>query len=199
MELGPELEVELGPGPGPAKQAKRRGFPGKIPFRELSRQWSGEGAVAVPGPTTTEDPLSFRLRTGRKSCCLHEQARKAGPRWPGQRPTRAPVDLNSSLSGHGRWREAEPEPGQLGSFPEVSSPWSHESSVPARPWVLQAGQPLLLALRTGSPKHRLSCVHRTPPKPALLWREYLPHHIYSNKPQSPALSRSRPEFCCGLN
>jgi len=38
----------LGLGLGPAKQAKRRGLPGKIPFREFSRQWSGEGFVAAP-------------------------------------------------------------------------------------------------------------------------------------------------------
>lgn len=46
LELQPELE--LGLGLGPAKQAKRKGLPGKIPFRELSRRWSGEGSAAAP-------------------------------------------------------------------------------------------------------------------------------------------------------
>ena len=44
-----ELELEQGLGPRPARQAKRKGPPGKIPFREFSRQWSGEGLVAGPG------------------------------------------------------------------------------------------------------------------------------------------------------
>lgn len=54
LELQPELE--LGLGLGPAKQAKRKGLPGKIPFRELSRRWSGEGSAAAPGQMTTEGP-----------------------------------------------------------------------------------------------------------------------------------------------
>lgn len=33
-----ELELERGLGPRPARQAKRKGPPGKIPFREFSRQ-----------------------------------------------------------------------------------------------------------------------------------------------------------------
>lgn len=56
LELEPEPGLGLRPGlepepePGPAKQAKCKGLPGKIPFREFSRQWSGEGFVAAPGP-----------------------------------------------------------------------------------------------------------------------------------------------------
>lgn len=49
-----ELEPGLGLGLGPAKQAKRKGLPGKIPFREFSRQWSGDSFVAAPWQMTTE-------------------------------------------------------------------------------------------------------------------------------------------------
>lgn len=56
-----ELELEPGLGLGPAKQAKRKGLPGKIPFREFSRQRSGEGFGAAPGQTATEEHSVHRL------------------------------------------------------------------------------------------------------------------------------------------
>lgn len=51
-----ELGLGLGPGTGSARQVKRKGPPGKIPFREFSRQWSGEGLVAGPGQMAIKKP-----------------------------------------------------------------------------------------------------------------------------------------------
>lgn len=116
LELELQPEPGLGPGLGLARQAKRRGLPGKIPFREFSRQWSGEGIVAVPGQMTTKGPPVCQPDdrqvdpppkvTGTQSWF---------PSSPASGPRQALVDLNPFLSGNEWWREVKPEPGQVPS------------------------------------------------------------------------------------
>ena len=74
-----ELELERGLGPRPARQAKRKGPPGKIPFREFSRQWSGEGLVAGPRQMATKERSVREPKDRPEGLGLRGQARRAGP------------------------------------------------------------------------------------------------------------------------
>lgn len=74
-----ELELERGLGPRPARQPKRNGPSGKIPFREFSRQWSGEGLVAGPGQTATKEPSLREPKDRPEGLGLLGRARRAGP------------------------------------------------------------------------------------------------------------------------
>ena len=142
LELG--LGLGLGPGTGSARQAKRKGPPGRIPFREFSRQWSGEGLVAGPGQMAIKEPS------------VHQpSARQEGPlpQWAGSwswsffssAPYKLWWALDSFLSGHGRWRDAKPEPGPAASHSgkaagdpprSLKTLEAMSSLVPARLWVL---------------------------------------------------------------
>lgn len=73
-----ELELEQGLGPRPARQAKRKGPPGKIPFREFSRQWSGEGLVAGPGQMAIKEPSVQEPEDRPEGLGLRGPARGAG-------------------------------------------------------------------------------------------------------------------------
>lgn len=111
-----ELELELGLGPrtGSARQAKRRGPPGKIPFREFSRQWSGEGLVAGPGQMAIKKPSVRQPNAGQEGP-LPKRAGSGSWSLFSSAPYKLWWTLNSVLSGHGEWTDAKPEPGPVPS------------------------------------------------------------------------------------
>ena len=116
------LEQELEPGLGPTRQAKPKGPPGRIPFREFSRQCSGEGLLGGPGQTTAEEP-SVHRPYGRASPLSAQQTAPRKFWWT----------LNSFRTGPRRWREAKPEPGLArrpppGTFQKSQDPGNHWQS-----------------------------------------------------------------------
>lgn len=135
------LEQELEPGLGPTRQAKPKGPPGRIPFREFSRQCSGEGLLGGPGQTTAEEP-SVHRPYGRASPLSAQQTAPRKFWWT----------LNSFRTGPRRWREAKPEPGLARRPPREPSRSLKTleitgSPVPTRPWVAY-----LHSLGTRSPR-----------------------------------------------
>lgn len=149
-----ELELERGLGPRLARQPKRKGPSGKIPFREFSRQWSGEGLVAGPSRSHLHCPGLAAPRSlgplgeqvGKapeaRACGLDNRRLLAGtspprcPRWAGsQASSLSPSMPAAEFLGSARRGPPSPaeEQGQAGcsrgagiSLRQFSRPWSGE-------------------------------------------------------------------------